>query len=68
MAIVAAGIVFLLTGGSKPLPQGEAAGVDIPPAKIPTVTTPINPYKERLKPATAKPDQAPKTTDQSWGP
>lgn len=66
--IIVAAVVFAFVGRSKPLPTGEAAGVDIPPAKIPTSVAPINPYKERSKPAPVESNQAPSKGEQSWGP
>ncbi|MDH7602729.1 MAG: hypothetical protein QHI38_11345 [Armatimonadota bacterium] len=68
MLIIVAAIIFVVAGRSKPLPTGEAAGVDIPPAKIPKSATPINPYKVQPKPAPNKPGEAPTSGGQSWGP
>lgn len=66
--VVCVGVVYALLNKTKPLPTGEAAGVDLPPIQIPTSPKPINPYKERLKPTQPKPAQPPESGGQSWGP
>ncbi len=67
VAVIAAGVGFAVLGGSKPLPTGDAAGVQLPPRDMPSSATPVNPYEERAKPRPPKTEEG-QPGGQSWGP
>lgn len=60
-----AGVYF--AGGTKALPTGEAAGVQLPPRSVPSSATPVNPYTERAKQRPPKAEETPPGGGQSWG-